>query len=78
MATITKRHNSRLGNDYWAVTWGKGMTQTAIALTEAEAVALATGGRKTTADGCQSCGMAYSFFFGGQFHKAGCTEVPNS
>ena len=23
---------------------------------------------------CKECGMAYSFYFGTQFHKAGCSE----
>lgn len=26
-------------------------------------------------DGCPGCGMAYSFFFGVQFHKNGCREA---
>ena len=25
-----------------------------------------------TTDGCDDCGLAYSFYFGKQFHKKGC------
>ena len=41
MTTVTKTFSPRLGTDTWVVTWGKGLTETAICLTEAEAVALA-------------------------------------
>ena len=41
MTTVTKTFSPRLGTDYWVVTWGKGLTQTRICLTEAEAVAVA-------------------------------------
>ena len=27
---------------------------------------------KMTTDGCDDCGLAYSFYFGKQFHKKGC------
>ena len=46
MTTVTKTFSPRLGMDTWVGTWGKGLTETAICLTEAEAVALANGGRK--------------------------------
>jgi hypothetical protein len=26
-------------------------------------------------DGCEKCGMAYSFFFKCQFHREGCPEL---
>ncbi len=26
-------------------------------------------------DGCPECGMAYSFYFGAQWHKVGCPSV---
>ena len=28
---------------------------------------------ETETDGCSECGMAYSFYFGCQFHKKGCS-----
>ena len=45
-ATVTKHFSARLGSDFWAVTWGKGMTETAICMTQAEAVSLAFEGRR--------------------------------
>ena len=41
MTTVTKTFSPRLEMDHWVVTWGKGLTETAICLTEAEAVTLA-------------------------------------
>ena len=46
MATITEGTN-RFGERVWLVVWGKGLTQTAVALTYSEAVALLQGKRKT-------------------------------
>ena len=45
MATITEGTN-RFGERVWLVVWGKGLTQTAVALTYSEAVALLQGKRK--------------------------------
>ena len=36
--TISRQISARTGETYWVVTWGKGMTQTFICLTEAEAI----------------------------------------
>tara|TARA_Y100000310_G_scaffold336182_1_gene420060 strand:+ start:1020 stop:1271 length:252 start_codon:yes stop_codon:yes gene_type:complete len=43
MATI-KRATSRLGDPLWVVVWGPGLTQTAICLSEAEAVEVSKAG----------------------------------
>ena len=45
--TISREISARTGESYWVVTWGKGMTQTAICLTEAEAINLTKGVRRT-------------------------------
>jgi len=29
---------------------------------------------ETIIDGCSECGMAYSFYFGVQIHKVGCSK----
>ena len=50
MTTITEAFSPRLGVRYWAVVWGLGLTQTAICLSEAEAVALANGGRRQSVE----------------------------
>jgi len=46
MATITKEFSARMGINFWVVTWGKGITETATCLTEAGAIALANGDRR--------------------------------
>jgi hypothetical protein len=43
---ITRHVSSRLGNEYWVITWGPGETQRSIALSYEEALAVASGSTK--------------------------------
>jgi len=76
MADVTVTHgtNDRTGREYWAVTWGPGLTQTAICLNKAEADAVAADPARcqSVAGDCPGCGFAYSFVFGTQFHGGDC------